>query len=223
MQITWLGHSAFEIKIAGKTVLVDPWVTGNPLSPANLSDITNVDLVYVTHDHSDHLGDAFDICKSTDALFVSHVELSRQARNNGVEHAIGACVGDCREINGLQFQVTEAIHTASVGVPTGIIISSEAKRVYHAGDTELFADMYLLRQPQIDLALLPIGGLYLNGMGAVEAVEAIKLIKPKAAIPMHYKTFPILAQSADQFIKLAKEKAPETKVIELKPGEPHKL
>lgn len=221
-KITWLGHAAFKIETANKTVLIDPWLNGNPTSPVKASEITKADIVYVTHDHGDHLGDAFDICKRTGATFVAAVELASHASENGVKNVAGFNIGGSVEVKGVKLLMTQAFHTASKGVPTGVIIESEDKRVYHAGDTGLFGDMRLIGELyKLDVALLPIGGYYT--MGALEAAEAVKLLKPKAAIPMHYKTFPVLAKSAEEFTKFAKEKAPETKIVVLKPGESYQF
>jgi len=131
-------------------------------------------------------------------------------------------IGGSAEVEGVKLTVVHATHTASRGAPTGVIMEGEGKRVYHMGDTGLFSDLRLfgeLYKP--DLAMVPIGGFYT--MGAKEAAEAVSLLKPKVAIPMHYGTFPVLAQSADEFVKHVKEKAPKVKVVVLKPGESYTL
>jgi len=118
--------------------------------------------------------------------------------------------------------MTQATHTASRGTPTGVIIEGEGKTVYHAGDTGLFSDMSLIGELyKLDVALIPMGGYYT--MGAKEAVEAVKLLKPKAVIPMHYKTFPVLAQSADEFANSVREKMPKVKVVVLNPNESYQF
>jgi len=217
-KVTWLGHAAFKIEIADRIVLVDPWLDGNPTSSVKASEITRADIVYVTHDHGDHLGDAIDICKRTNATFVANIELGNYAKENGVKNVDGLNIGGSVEVKGVKLLITQAIHTDSRGAPTGVIIEGEGKRVYHAGDTGLFGDMRLIGELyKLDLALIPIGGYYT--MGAKEAAEAIKMLKPKAVIPMHYRTFPVLAQSADEFARIVKEKMPKVKVVTLKPGE----
>jgi L-ascorbate metabolism protein UlaG (beta-lactamase superfamily) len=218
VKITWLGHAAFKIEIAEKIVLVDPWLDGNPMSPIKASGITRADMVYVTHDHGDHIGDAVNICKRTNAVFVGTFELGTQAENEGVKNVVGLNIGGSVEVKGVQLHVVQAFHTASKGAPTGVVIECEGKKVYHTGDTGIFGDMKIIGELyKPDVALIPIGGYYT--MGALEAAEAVRLIKPKAVIPMHYKTFPILAQSADEFVRLVSEKASGVKVIVLKPGE----
>jgi len=217
-RVTWFGHASFKIEVADKIVLIDPWLDGNPFSPVKASEIGRADIVYVTHDHGDHLGDAVDICKRTNATFVSTFELGNYASENGVKDVVGLNIGGCAEVKGVKLYMVQAFHTCSRGAPTGVIVEAEGKRVYHAGDTGLFGDMKLIGQIyKPDLALLPIGGYYT--MGALEAAEAVKLLKPKAVIPMHYMTFPVLAQSADEFVKKVKKKAPRVKVVVLNPGE----
>ena len=217
-KVTWLGHAAFQIEVAGKTVLVDPWLDGNPTSPIKASEISKADIVYVTHDHGDHLGDAVTICKRTGAAFVSTYELGNYASENGVQNVVGINIGGCVELKGVKLHMVQAFHTSSRGAPTGVVFEGEGKTVYHAGDTGLFMDMKLIGQLyKLDLALLPIGGYYT--MGASEAAEAVKLLKPKAVVPMHYRTFPVLAQSADEFVEKVKKKAAKVKVVVLNPGQ----
>ncbi|MCS7123812.1 MAG: metal-dependent hydrolase [Candidatus Bathyarchaeota archaeon] len=215
---TWFGHAAFKIELAGKTVLIDPWLDGNPTSPIKASEIAKADIVYVTHDHGDHLGDAIVICKRTGASFVSTFELGNYAKENGVMDVVGLNIGGCVEVKSLKLHMVQAFHTSSKGAPTGVVVEGEGKTVYHAGDTGLFMDMKLIGQLyKPDLALLPIGGYYT--MGALEAAEAVKLLKPKVVVPMHYKTFPVLAQSVDEFVEKVKKRAPRVKVVVLNPGE----
>jgi len=217
-KLRWLGHSAFEIELAGKTLLIDPWINGNPKAPLKASEITQADIVCVTHDHADHLGDAFDICKRTNAVFVATFEMSNYAEANGVKNTVGMNIGGTVEIGGIRITLVHAFHTATRGAPTGFVLRGEGKTVYHAGDTGLFGDMQLIgKLYRPNVALLPIGSYYT--MGPVEAAEAVRLINPEIAVPMHYQTFPVLVQSADEFAKLAKEKAPNVRIAVLKPNE----
>jgi len=221
-KITWLGHAAFKIEIAGSTVLIDPWLDGNPAASVTASDITKADIVFVTHDHHDHLGDAFNICKRTKAAFVAASELGDFAQENGVENVINLNIGGGVQIKGVRIFVVQAVHTAAKGAPTGVIVEGGGKAVYHAGDTALFGDMRLIGElHHPDVALIPIGGYYT--MGPNEAAEAVKMLKPKTVIPMHYKTFPVLTQSADEFSKMVKEKVSNVNVVALKPGESYKF
>ncbi|MEM2546286.1 MAG: metal-dependent hydrolase [Candidatus Bathyarchaeia archaeon] len=197
---------------------MDPWLNGNPASPIKASNVGEADIVYVTHDHFDHLGEAFEICRQTGAAFVGTFEIGNYARENGVERVYGLNIGGSVELEGVKLHVVQAFHTASRGVPTGVVLEGEGKRIYHAGDTGIFGDMRLIGELYpLDLALIPIGGHYT--MDASEAAEAVKLLKPKAVIPMHYGTFPVLAQSAQEFVEKVGVKASGVRVVVLKPGE----
>lgn len=221
-KITWLGHAAFRIEIAGTTIFIDPWLDGNPASSMKASEVTKADIVYVTHDHSDHLGQAFDICNRTKAIFAAVTELSDLALENHVENVLNLNIGGSSQIGGVRLFVFQAVHTASKGAPTGVVIEGGGKAIYHAGDTALFGDMHLINELyKPEVALIPIGGHYT--MGPSEAAEAVRLIKPKFVIPMHFKTFPVLTQSADEFKRMVGEKIPETRVVILNPGESHQF
>ena len=221
-KIRWLGHSGFEIELINKIVLVDPWLDGNPLAPIRAADIKKADIVCVTHDHADHLGDAIQICKQTGATFIGIYELSVYAQEEGVKETIGINIGGTVDVKGMRISMVQAFHSSTRGAPTGFIIKAEGKTIYHAGDTSLFGDMRIIGEiHRPDIALIPIGGYYT--MGLLEAAEAVKLIKAAIVIPMHYQTFPVLAPSAEGFVKIVKEKTPEVKVIVLKPGEAYRF
>lgn len=217
-RLTWFGHSSFKIEIADRIVLVDPWLDGNPTSPIKSSEITKADIIYVTHDHQDHLGDAFKICNRTDAVFVGTFELGLYAQENGVKNVEGFNVGGSVEIRGVKLTMVQAFHTSTRGIPTGVVVEGEAKSVYHAGDTGLFGDMRFVGElHNLDVAMVPIGGYFT--MDVRQAVEAVKLLNPKAVVPMHYKTLPQLIRSPDEFVKNVRKKVPNVKVVVLKPGE----
>jgi len=223
--IRWLGHAAFSIELGGKRLLIDPWLTGNPSCPVRPDELGHVDLVCVSHDHGDHLGDAFEICRRTGAKLVCVYELGVRAQEEGVkaEQVVGMNVGGSVELEGLSITLVPAIHSCSAGVPVGFVVRGDGKAIYHAGDTALFSDMALIGRlyGPLNVALLPIGGYYT--MGPLEAAEAAALLKPKAVIPMHYATFPVLVQSADEFVRLVREKSPGVEVVVLKPGEAHEF
>ncbi|MFB3888179.1 MAG: metal-dependent hydrolase [Candidatus Bathyarchaeia archaeon] len=221
-RITWYGHAAFKVELADRTLFLDPMLDQNPTSPVKSSDIAEVDAVYVTHDHSDHLGDAFAICKRTGALFAAVYELAEYAAQNGVPNIARLNVGGSISIDGVKLTVVQAIHSASRGVPTGVVIEGEGVTVYHAGDTALFGDMRRLGERyRIDLACIPIGGNYT--MDAEEAVEAVALLRPRMVFPMHFGTFPVLARSATEFAGRVKARMPNVRVLALKPGETYDL
>ena len=220
--IRWLGHAAFEISSGTKVILIDPYLTGNPLAPVKASEILKADVVCVTHDHHDHLGDAIDICRRTGATFVGIAELAEYVRSQGAADVVGMNIGGTVEVKGVRISMVPAFHSARRGSPVGFVVNCGGVKIYHAGDTSVFSDMKLIGQLyQPDLACLPIGGYYTAGPR--EAAEAAGLVSPKIVIPMHYLTFPQLEKSADEFVELMKNKNPSIKVVVLKPGEIYHL
>jgi L-ascorbate metabolism protein UlaG (beta-lactamase superfamily) len=215
VKVTFLGHAAFKIE-GSKTVLVDPFITGNPKSPLKrVEDIEKADMVIVTHDHGDHgFEDAVKICKRTGAYFVSQYELVVKSNLEKVEPMnIGGFVNVGG--TGVEVAFTPAWHTANVGDPTGVIIRMDGKTIYHAGDTGLFYDMKLIGELyKPDLALLPIGSRFT--MDIYQAAKAVEFISPKFVIPMHYNTFDLIKADPKEFEKLVGDKA---KVVILNPGE----
>jgi L-ascorbate metabolism protein UlaG (beta-lactamase superfamily) len=229
--VKWNGHSNFEITSAnGKKILIDPWFEGNPVCPTPLSDVNEVDYILVTHDHFDHLGNAVDIAQKTKAVIVGMVELVAKLQaemgvpqEQIVNGGFGMNIGGNVTLDGIKVTMTQAFHSSATGSPCGMIVQFEnRKTLYHAGDTGIFSSMALLGEMyRLDLALLPVGSCFT--MDPFQAAHALKLLKPKAVIPMHYQSFPILEPDAAGFEKLAKQKAPKVKVVTLKPGEQYKL
>lgn len=227
--IKWLGHASFEITTSdGKIILIDPWIKGNPKSPINLSDITKVDIILVTHDHFDHLGDTVEIANRTGAIVVTQPEIAnRLISNNNLSadrliYGSGMNIGGSVEIENITITMTQAVHSTETGSPTGYIIQTkDGAAIYHSGDTGIFQSMQLLGEIyKIDVALLPIGDIFT--MGPEQAAYSLKLLKPKVVIPMHYATFPILVQKPDEFVTEAHKCAPYVKVVTLNPGETYK-
>lgn len=221
-QLQWWGHASWQLKTSGgKTVLIDPWVTGNPKSPVKLEDLGPADVVLITHDHFDHAGDTVAVAKQTGAKVVMQPETSAHYKSQGLpeDQAVEMNIGGSVELAGLTITMTEAFHTSATGSPAGYIVTLEdGKRIYCAGDTGIFANMATWAELYpLDVALLPIGSVYT--MDPVQAAHALTFLRPKAAIPQHYGTFPILVQTADDFVRLAREKAPNTEVKVLNPGE----
>lgn len=218
-RLTYYGHAAFLVEVDGVKILIDPWVS-NPLSPVRASDVSEqVDYVIVTHSHSDHLGDAEEIMRLNErAKFIAIYELAMyMARRVGEKRVIPANIGGPVKLEGVKIVFTEATHSSDYGSPTGVVIIASEARVYHAGDTGVFMGMRLIGEMyKPDIVLLPIGGHFT--MGPLEAAKAVELIRPKVAIPMHYKTFPILEGSPEDFAKIIQEKCLPTKVVVLPPG-----
>ena len=225
--IQWLGHSSFRITSpAGKIILIDPWVEGNPSAPVGLEEIDRADIILVTHDHFDHIGQAAELCKKTGALSIANVETAKRMQNElGVapEKVIfggfGMNIGGSAVVEGITVTMTQAFHSTASGAPAGYIVRMEnGTTLYHAGDTGIFDTMSVLgKLYPIDVAMLPIGSVFT--MDPVQAAYALTLLQPKCVIPMHFGTFPILEQDADAFREEAARRAPDTRVIVLKPGE----
>lgn len=228
--IKWLGHSSFEITTSdGNVILIDPWIKGNPKSPISLSDIEKADIILITHDHFDHVGDSVEIANRTGAVVVTSPELADRLINKNnlsadrLVNGIGMNIGGTVRIYNTTITMTQAVHSVEIGAPAGYIIRTvDGTTIYHAGDTGIFGGMESLGDLyEIDIALLPIGDVFT--MGPTQAAYSLKLLKPKAVIPMHYATFPILVQNTDEFVTDSYKFAPSVKVIPLAPGEIYKL
>ena len=227
--LRWLGHSGWEIVTSkGKRILIDPWLNGNPVAPVTISELGSCDYFLITHDHSDHAGDVVAVAKATGAVMVGQPELvkrySEQAHLEGFElKAIGMNIGGTVDLGGVQATMTDAYHSSETGSPAGYILTLEdGKVVYHMGDTGLHVNMSTWGELfDIDVVLIPIGDHFT--MGARQAAHALKWLKPKYAIPMHYRTFPLLAQSAEEFRRFAEQIAPQVIIHELAPGESFRL
>lgn len=224
--IKWLGHAACQITSEkGTVILIDPWITGNPVCPVQKDDIKKADLILVTHDHFDHMGeDIPDLVKATGATVIVQPELGGVLMEAGVSqdniiNGMGMNIGGTVEAAGVKVTMTQAFHSSTAGDPAGFIVTLEdGKTIYHAGDTGVFGDMEIFgKLYNIDLALLPIGSVFV--MDPLQAAYGLTLLKPKKVIPIHYKTFPILVQDAGEFIRLAREYAPEVQVEAIGPGE----
>ena len=226
--IRWMGHASCEFTTSdGKVVLFDPWTKddGNPGSDIGLDGIEKADLVLVSHDHFDHAGSAAAICKKTGALLGGPVQTVRRLAEEGfpaeqvVNFGSGYMPGGGVDLDWITVRAMSASHASDTAVALGhIVIASDGTTVYHAGDTGLLCEMGLYAELYpMDAAFIPIGGVFT--MDAKQASRALTLIKPKIAVPIHYKSFPIIAQSADEFVRLAKEEAPDVRVVPLETGE----
>jgi L-ascorbate metabolism protein UlaG (beta-lactamase superfamily) len=223
----WLGHATFLLQSpGGKRLLFDPWITGNPASPDAAKHLGKLDLILVTHGHSDHTGDAVAVARSSGAQVLAPFEVSVWLQGKGLQNVTGMNPGGTLEALGLSITMVNAVHSSSVvedgktiylGVATGYVVKFEdGVTIYFAGDTDVFGDMRLigeLYQPTI--AFLPIGDLYT--MGPLQAAKACELLGVKQVVPMHYGTFPALTGTPAKLRELVEPRG--IQVLELKPGE----
>ncbi len=201
VELTYLGHSCFIVRGGGSTLVIDPFLTGNPLAAAKAEEI-EADFILVSHAHGDHLGDAIPIAERTGATVIANHEIATYAEEKGVT-AHGMHIGGGGDFTFGRVKLTIAHHGSSFpdgtygGNPCGFLLRIGGRRIYHACDTGLFYDMKLIGEEGIDVAILPIGDNYT--MGPDDAVRAVKLIKPKLVIPIHYNTFDLIAQDPKAF------------------------
>lgn len=221
-QLRWLGHAAWQLTTSGgKVFLIDPWLTGNPAAALAVKDLPKADYVLITHDHADHASDAPAVVKHTGATMIAQPETVSRYVKAGVpsDKAIGMNIGGSVRLDGVTVTMTDAYHSSETGSPAGYILTLEDGRViYFAGDTGLHCNMATWGELfNIDVAVLPIGDHYT--MDGRQAAHALRMLKAKVGIPTHFKTFPLLAQSADAFVQHAKEQAPKAEVRVLEVGE----
>lgn len=225
VKLTWLGHACWKIENTKSTLLIDPFLSGNPVAPIT-ADQVKPDFILVSHGHGDHLGDTVNIAKRTGATVISNFEIASYCESQGCK-AHPLHIGGSREFPFGRLKLTIAHHGSSfpdgryAGNPAGFLITLGKTKIYDAGDTGLFYDMKLIGEEGIDLAMLPIGDNFT--MGPDDALRAAQLIKPKVLIPMHYNTFDLIAQDPKSFSARMKKALPRTKVVVLKPGESFSL
>ncbi len=214
MKITWLGHSALKIE-GSRTVFIDPFLSGNPKASLQAHSIDRADIVIVSHDHSDHLGDSFAICRKTGATLVALHEIGLAAQEKNIK-AEGIGIGGTVNVAGVDVSLVPAFHSAGLGgTAAGIIITMDGKTVYHAGDTGLTLEMKLIGEMyRPDIAFLPIDGRF--NMTPRLAAKAVELLGIPRVVPIHYDTFPAVHSSPQEFKKLV---GPASEVLILQPGE----
>jgi L-ascorbate metabolism protein UlaG (beta-lactamase superfamily) len=221
VDIRFLGHSAFELKAGSSTVLVDPFLTGNPKA-AVTADEVDPDVILLTHGHADHIGDTVDIAKRAGAPVVAIAELAAELGEAGCE-TFNPNHGGTVAFDWGWVKLVPAWHTAlspngTPHMPAGLLIHIGDHLVYHLGDTCLFSDLELIarRGNKVDVALVPIGGHFT--MDRFDAVTAVEMINPAQVVPIHYDTMPVIETDAQAF-KSDVQNAGFSQVVVLDPGE----
>lgn len=227
VSITWLGHATVLYRASsGTTVLVDAWIDQNPACPERAKKLPHLDVMLITHGHSDHFADAVAIAKKHGCDVISNFEISLYLEGKKVERVHGINKGGSLALHDIRVTMTHAVHSSTIQEGARIIPAGEAcgfviefpggTRVYHAGDTAVFGDMKLigeLYKPSI--AVLPIGDLYT--MSPLEAAMAARLVGARFVIPVHHGTFPALTGTPAELARRLQDR-PDIEVIALEPG-----
>ncbi len=230
VKLTWLGHATFLLETpGGKRVMIDPWITGNPKCPEALQDPGDLDLILLSHGHTDHTADAARLAKEKGATVLGMIELIDWIGTQGVESSVGFNKGGSHTAEGIKVTLVDAHHSSSVegdngpiytGEPAGLVITLEnGYKIYFAGDTCVFGDMALIGELYApDLAMLPIGDFFT--MGPFEAAKAVELLGVKRVLGMHYGTFGLLVGTPQALRdELGKRGLSDVVVEELAPGD----
>ncbi len=222
MEVRFLGHAAFELADGDATVLIDPFLTGNPKASISADDVVATTIL-LTHGHGDHIGDTVAIAKRTGAPAVAIVEIAHELGEEGID-VFDPNMGGTVKFDWGWVKLVPAWHTSTTpkgtaNVPAGLLINFQDTVVYHLGDTCVFSDLQLVgKRHPIDIALMCIGGHYT--MDRVDAVDAAELVGAKTVIPCHYNTFPPIETDAEAF-KSDVESATRSDVVVLDPGQSH--
>jgi L-ascorbate metabolism protein UlaG (beta-lactamase superfamily) len=199
LSVTWHGHGTISFDVDGAAVLVDPFFSDNPAALVGPDEVL-ADYILITHGHGDHVGDALSIAARSGALVIANFEICNWFVAQGHQNVHAQHIGGGYDHPFGRVKLTLAFHGSALpdgsygGMPAGFLLSIAGKQVYVAGDTALFLDMQLIGRAGLDLALLPIGDNFT--MGPDDAVEAVKFLEPKVVIPVHYNTWPPIAQDA---------------------------
>lgn len=225
IELTWFGHAAFSIDVAGTKLLLDPFLSGNPLATVKPSSVA-ADYILVSHGHGDHVGDTVAIANRTGATVITNFEIANWLQVRGVNTHAQHIGGGFHYPFGY-LKLTQALHGSALpdgsygGNPAGFLLSTtQGEKLYFAGDTGLFGDMSLIGEEGINLAVLPIGDNFT--MGPDDALRAVKLLTPKFVIPDHYSTWEIINQDPHAWAVRVKQETSASPII-LNPGESFSL
>jgi len=220
-KLTWLGHGSWQIDTAGHTVLLDPFLDESPTAPVKAADVA-ADFILISHGHFDHVADAAAIAKRTGATLISNFEICQWFGRQGIEKTQPMNLGGSVAAPFGKVKSTLAHHSSQLpdgsdgGNPGGFLLTLEGKHVYFACDTALFLDMKLIGAVNLEVAVVPIGDLFT--MGPEDAVEAVRMLQPKRAVPAHYNTWPPIEQDAASWAEHIRSHTSAEPVV-LKPGQ----
>jgi L-ascorbate metabolism protein UlaG (beta-lactamase superfamily) len=219
-KLKYFGHSCWMINSGKHSIIIDPFIEGNPNAGVTTADII-ADYIIVTHAHGDHLGDAIPIAKASGGTIITNFEIYNYCVKHGA-NAHPMHIGGSHMFPFGRVKLTPAWHGSSFpdgsygGTPAGCLVTVEGKTVYHSGDTGLFMDMQLIGEMNpITIALLPIGDNFTMDVG--DAVKAVSFLKPIKAIPMHYDTFDMIRSDAGSFVQKVKASGYDAQLMN--PGE----
>ncbi|MBI3158657.1 MAG: metal-dependent hydrolase [Chloroflexi bacterium] len=219
---TYIGHGTHLLQTGGHTLIIDPFINGNPATTLTVDDV-ECNFILVTHGHGDHVGDAVAIAQRTGAPCIANAKVCKWLEAQGAPKTHNIYFGGWQTFPFGRLKMTIAFHGSSLpdgsdgGSPGGYLMeTNEKERIYFAGDTALFGDMALIGEEGLDLAVLPIGDHYT--MGPDDALRAVKLLIPKHVVPSHYNTWPVVAQDGEAWAKRVKAETKATPHV-LKPGE----
>jgi L-ascorbate metabolism protein UlaG (beta-lactamase superfamily) len=226
--ITWLGHATTLIDTPdGKRILIDPWLSQNPATPDDRKQLDRLDLMLITHGHFDHMGDAVSVATATEPDVIANFEIAAWLQGKGVGKTNGMAHGGTVTWNGIAITLVEAVHGSGISDGGSIVYGGTAGgfvirfandfTLYHAGDTDVFASMKLIRElHHPNVAMLPIGGHFT--MDPVRAAAALRMLEVSAVIPIHHGTFPLLTGTPAQLEEATRDIS-GLKVVGLKPGQ----
>lgn len=222
-EIQYAGHSAVIIKTENSVIAIDPWLADNPSCPAELKSPEKIDLIVLTHGHSDHAGGVAKLATNLNSKVCASFELANLLQKDGVpaENLIHVNTGGKITFAEIEVSFEQAIHSSSYETATGaqyagaclsVILKDSKTTIFHASDTALFTDMKMIGEKyQADYAFLPIGDVFT--MGAKDAAIAAKWLQCKTAIPIHYDTFPLLTGTAEEFTNECKKQEVNCKIL----------
>lgn len=225
-KFTWYGHATLGLDTDGHKLLIDPFFSGNPAASASAAEV-EASYILVSHGHGDHVGDTVAIASRTGATVISNFEIANWFSKQGVEKTHAQHLGGGFKHPFGYLKLTLALHGSALpdgsygGNPAGFLLTTnDGKKIYMAQDTGLFGDMSLIGDEGIDLAVLPIGDNFT--MGPDDALRAVKLLRPKVVIPIHYNTWELIAQNPVSWADTVQEET-NAKVVILKPSETYEF